>query len=424
MTSTHQPSQRGHGPAAGSPRRARPWDALRELFPGDAVGGVVLIACAAIAMAWANSPWGAAYFGVLHTYLPLSLGPVALKLSVLHWINDLLMAVFFLVVGLEIKREFVAGELADLRPAALPIAGAAGGMLVPAGIYTAFNWGGPGAHGWGIPMATDIAFSLGVLALLGPRVPRGLTIFLAALAIVDDLGAVSVIAIFYTAKLDLGALFVALAIVAGLAFLSRLGVKRLSVYLAAAPVLWYFMFQSGVHATIAGVLLGFVVPMGKAGDANISDSPLETLEHALKPWITWLVMPVFALANAGVAMTGMTVASLAHPIAAGCAVGLFVGKPIGIFGVSWLAVRAGVAALPRGASWAKLWAVAMIAGIGFTMSLFVASLSFHAGDGLEDLAKLGVLLGSLVSGVVGAWALSRALGPARTHAAADAEPAA
>jgi NhaA family Na+:H+ antiporter len=259
-------------------------------------------------------------------------------------------------------------------------------------------------------MATDIAFSLGVLALLGPRVPRGLTVFLAALAIVDDLGAVTVIAVFYTERLDLGALLVALALVTGLGTLARLGVRRLSVYLAVAPFLWLFMFQSGVHATIAGVLLGFVIPLGKAGDPDFADSPLESLEHALKPWITWLVMPVFALANAGVALGGMSLSALAEPVAAGCALGLFVGKPIGIFGVSWLAVRARWARLPRGADWGKLWAVAMIAGIGFTMSLFVASLSFHPGDGLEDRAKLGVLLGSLVSGVIGTLALSRALG--------------
>ncbi len=389
------------------------WDALRELFPGDAIGGVVLIACAALAMAWANSPWAATYFAALHHELPFSLGPFALRLSLLHWINDLVMAVFFLVVGLEIKREFVAGELADPRRAALPIAGALGGMLVPAAIYAGFNAGGPGARGWGIPMATDIAFSLGVLALLGPRVPRGLTVFLAALAIVDDLGAVSVIAIFYTAKLDLAALFVALAIVVGLALLARLGVQRLAVYLVAAPVLWACMFASGVHATIAGVLLGFVIPLGKAGDPDIADSPLETLEHALKPWITWLVMPLFALANAGVAMGGMAANSLAHPITAGCALGLLVGKPIGIFGVAWLAVRSGLAVLPRGADWGKLWGVAMIAGIGFTMSLFVASLSFRGGAGGEDLAKLGVLLGSLVSGVLGTWVLGRALRPAK-----------
>ncbi len=394
------------------------WDALRELFPGDAVGGVVLIACAVVAMAWANSPWEASYFAALHHEVPFAIGSLGLRLSVLHWINDLLMAVFFLVIGLEIKREFVAGELADLRRAALPIAGALGGMLVPAAIYAAFNAGGPGARGWGIPMATDIAFSLGVLALLGPRVPRGLTVFLAALAIVDDLGAVSGIAIFYTAKVNLAALFVALAIVVGLGFLAMLGVKRLSVYMAAAPVLWWFMFASGVHATIAGVLLGFVIPMGMAGDSNITDSPLETLEHALKPWITWLVMPIFALANAGVAMGGMTASSLAQPITAGCALGLLVGKPIGIFGVAWLAVRSGIAVLPRGADWGKLWGVAMLAGIGFTMSLFVASLSFRGVSGGEDMAKLGVLIGSLISGVLGMWMLGRALGPAKTHGAA------
>ncbi|MEO6461660.1 MAG: Na+/H+ antiporter NhaA, partial [Candidatus Eisenbacteria bacterium] len=358
---------------------------------------------------------------LLHAPLPITLGPAALDLSLLHWINDLLMAVFFLVIGLEIKREFVAGELKDPRRAALPIAGAIGGMALPALIYFALNAGGPGARGWGIPMATDIAFSLGVLALLGPRVPRGLTIFLAALAIVDDLGAVCVIALFYTAELNLAALAVALALLTLLGALARLGVRRLSVYLAAAPILWWFMHQSGVHATIAGVLLGFVVPIGKGGDPDISDSPLETLEHALKPWVTWLVMPLFALANAGVALTGLSPTALAEPIAAGCALGLFVGKPLGIFGLSWLAVRSKVARLPRGADWGKLWAVAMIAGIGFTMSLFVASLSFHAGDGLEDRAKLGVLLGSLASGVVGTFFLARALGrPPRPVSKGDA----
>ena len=394
-----------------APRPRRPIrDALRELFPGEAVGGVVLIACALVALAWANSPWSGAYFGLLHAALPLSIGGLRLELSVVHWINDLLMAVFFLVVGLEIKREFLAGELADRRRAALPVAGALGGMLVPAAIYAAFNARGEGASGWGIPMATDIAFSLGVLALLGPRVPRGLTVFLAALAIVDDLGAVGVIALFYTARIDLGSLLVAGAIVTLLAVLSRRGVRRLSVFLAAAPFLWWFMFHSGVHATIAGVLLGFVVPLGRAGDRHLADSPLETLEHALKPWVAWLVMPVFALANAGVSLAGMTPLSLAHPVALGCGLGLFLGKPVGIVGVSWLAVRAGWARLPRGADWGKLGAVAMIAGIGFTMSLFVASLSFRGDGGLEDRAKIGVLLGSLASGVAGTFALARALG--------------
>ncbi len=376
------------------------------------LAGVVLIACAVVALAWANSPWGGTYFGLLHTHLPLELGPLRLELSVLHWINDLLMAVFFLAVGLEIKREFVVGELKDPRRAALPMAGALGGMIVPALMYAAFNAGGPGAPGWGIPMATDIAFSLGVLALLGSRVPRGLIVFLTALAIVDDLGAVAVIAIFYTARLNLQALLVAAVIVALLAGLARLGVRRLAVYLAAAPFLWWFMFQSGVHATIAGVLLGFVVPVGRGGGVGggRSGSPLKSLEHALRPWVTWLVMPAFALANAGVALSGMSPASLAGPVALGCGLGLFVGKPLGIFGLSWLAVRYAGARLPRGADWGKLWGVAMIAGIGFTMSLFVASLSFHGGDGLEDRAKLGVLLGSLASGVLGTVVLARALG--------------
>lgn len=402
------------------PPRARIpiFDPLRELFPGDAIGGVVLIASAAVAMAWANSPWSASYFGLLHAKLPVVLGPIHLSLSVLHWINDLLMAVFFLVVGLEIKREFMAGELNDAKRAILPVAGAMGGMIVPAGIFAVFNHAGPGARGWGIPMATDIAFSLGVLALLGPRVPRGITVFLAALAIVDDLGAVAVIAIFYTAQLNLGALAVAIGIFLLLSFLARLGVMRLSIYLAAAPFLWYFMHESGVHATIGGVLLGWAIPLGKAGDPNFADSPLESLEHALKPWVSWLVMPVFALANAGVALTAMSPTSLAGPVAAGVGLGLLVGKPVGIFGISWLAVRMGLASLPRGATWNHMWGVGMIAGIGFTVALFVASLSFKNGDGLEDLAKVGVLTGSLAAGVLGTLYLGWALGRGQARAAA------
>jgi NhaA family Na+:H+ antiporter len=392
------------------------FDPLRALFPGEAVGGVVLIACALVALAWANGPWSAAYFGLLRA--PLRIG---MTLPVLHWINDLLMAVFFLVVGLEIKREFVVGELNDPRRAALPIAGALGGMIVPALIYTALNHGGAGAHGWGIPMATDIAFSLGVLALLGDRVPRGITVFLAALAIADDLGAVLVIAIFYTAQLNLGALAIAAGIVALLAVLARRKVMRLSVYLAAAPFLWFFMHASGVHATIAGVLLGFVMPVGKAGDPDFSDSPLETLERALKPWVTWLVMPLFALANAGVALAGMTASSLGEPVALGVALGLLFGKPVGIVGLSWILVRVGWAKLPRGAGWAHMVGVGMIAGIGFTVALFVASLSFRGGDGLEPLAKIGILTASTASALVGGLFLSRVLGRSspRTGAVLD-----
>jgi len=392
-----------------APRRK--FDPLRELFPGDALGGVVLITAALFAMAWANSPWSTSYFGLLEARLPVSVGPVALDLSVLHWINDLVMAVFFLVVGMEIKREFLAGELRDPRRAALPIAGALGGMVVPALIYAAFNHGTEAAHGWGIPMATDIAFSLGVLALLGPSVPRGITVFLAALAIADDLGAVLVIAVFYTAHLNLGALWIAGGIVAVLAMLEQAGVRRLSVWLAAAPFLWFYMHASGVHATIAGVLLAWTIPLGKAGDPNISDSPLETLQHGLKPWVTWGVMPLFALANAGVAMGGMSFASLAHPVAAGVGLGLLFGKPIGILGLSFLTVRLGWAKLPRGAGWLQMAGVGMIAGIGFTVALFVASLSFRGGTSLEPLAKIGILTASTVSAVLGAlflrWGLAR-----------------
>jgi NhaA family Na+:H+ antiporter len=367
------------------------------------IAGAVLIACAALAMAWANSPWGAAYFALLDHHLALG----ALDLSVLHWINDVLMAGFFLVVGMEIKREFQVGELNDARRAALPIAGALGGMIVPASIYAALNHGGAGAHGWGIPMATDIAFSLGVLSLLGARVPRGVTVYLTALAIADDLGAVLVIALFYTARLDLGALAAAFAIAAGLALCARSGVRWLWVWLLAAPFLWWFMHASGVHATIAGVLLGWTIPLGAPG----APSPLTTLEHALRPWVTWLVMPLFALANAGVALAGMSAAALAQPVALGVALGLFVGKPIGIFGLSWVLVRLGWAKLPRGATWTDMAGVGMVAGIGFTVALFVASLSFRSGSGLEPLAKIGILTASSAAAVMGAtflaWSLSR-----------------
>jgi len=357
---------------------------IQDLLPGDAKSGAVLIACAAAALFCANSPLAPAYFGVLRLHMG--------GLEVLHWINDVLMAVFFLVVAMEIKREFLSGELASPKRAVLPIAGALGGMLVPAGIYVAFNAGGPAAHGWGIPMATDIAFSLGVLALLGPKVPRGLTVFLAALAIADDLGAVLVIALFYTSSLNAAALGGALVLAGVLGWMR----KPWLAALAAAP-LWLLMHASGVHATIAGVLLGWALP----GHA------LPKVEHALKPWVTWLVMPLFALANAGVHLAdGVT---LAHPVALGVGLGLLLGKPVGICGLSWILVRFGLAELPRGASWRALIGVGMIAGIGFTVALFVGSLSFPADSGFESEAKVGILAGSLVAAVLGTAWLHRAL---------------
>jgi len=360
---------------------------IQDLLPGDAKSGAVLIACAAVALYCANSPLAPAYFGTLHLEL--------FGLTVLHWINDLLMAGFFFVVGMEIKREFVSGELAEPKRAMLPIAGALGGMIVPAVIYVAFNAGGPGARGWGIPMATDIAFSLGVLALLGPRVPRGLTVFLAALAIADDLGAVLVIAVFYTASLQVASLLGALVLVVVLAVLARW--RRLWPYAVAAAPLWMLMHASGVHATIAGVLMGWTLPV----------HALPKLEHAMKPWVTWFVMPVFALANAGVTLAqGVT---LAHPVALGVGLGLLVGKPLGIVGLSWLLVRFRLAELPRGATWPQLAGVGVIAGIGFTVALFVASLSFPEDPGLESFAKIGILTGSLVAAVAGTIFLSKAL---------------
>jgi NhaA family Na+:H+ antiporter len=364
----------------------------------------------------ANSPANAAYSAALDTYL----GP----LSVLHWINDGLMALFFLLVGLEIKRELVDGHLSTWPRRALPGFAAAGGMIVPAAIFLAFNTGSPALlKGWAIPTATDIAFALGVLALLGSRVPVSLKIFLTALAIIDDLGAVAIIAFFYTADLALGWLaLAALAIAAGVA-LNRNGVTRLWPYLLLGAVLWVMVLRSGVHPTLAGVALAFVVPLRRSpGRPDDVESPLHRLEHGLQPWVAYLVLPVFGFANAGVRLDGVGVTALTDPLPLGIAAGLFVGKQLGVFGASWVAVRGGWAKRPEGASWTQLYGVALLCGIGFTMSLFIGLLAFPGEAALQAEIKIAILFGSLLSALAGAAVLLLAGKPDKALVSPDLPP--
>jgi NhaA family Na+:H+ antiporter len=371
----------------------RPSSPLREFLASEAAGGVVLMAAAALALVVANSPLSESYFALLAAYV----GP----LSVLHWVNDALMAVFFLLVGLEIKREFVSGQLATWPQRILPGAAAAGGMAAPALIYVALNLGTPdNLRGWAIPSATDIAFALGVLALLGKRVPTSLKIFLVALAIIDDLGAVAIIAAFYTAELSGLWLRAAAVILAALAGLNRAGVTRLSLYLVLGAVLWVVVLKSGVHATLAGVALALTIPVGRG-----AGSPLQRLEHALHAWVAFLVVPVFGFANAGVSFAGMSFASLLAPVPLGIALGLLAGKQIGVFGVAWLLIKLKLAQRPEGATLVQLYGVALICGIGFTMSLFIGLLAFPTSPDLQDAVKLGVLGGSLLSALTGAVVL-------------------
>ncbi len=358
---------------------------------------------AVLALIVANSPFADTYFRVLANYIG--------GLSILHWINDALMAVFFLMVGLEIKREVITGQLSTWPQRILPGIAALGGMLMPAALYLFLNWGSSEtARGWAIPAATDIAFSLGVVALLGSRVPLSLKVFLTALAILDDLGAVGVIALFYAEEIHGTALAGAGGIVAILATLNRFGVNRLLPYLLLGAGLWYLVLRSGVHATIAGVLLALTIPL--AIDKRTGDSPLLRLEHGIHPWVAFLIVPIFGFANAGVSFQGLTPSTLLHPVTLGVAAGLFVGKQLGVFGLSFCAVRLNFAKLPEGASFRQLYGISLLCGIGFTMSLFIGLLAFPDSIPLQDAVKIGVIVGSVLSGVVGAAVLG--LGPAHS----------
>jgi len=380
------------------------------------------------------------------TQLAVGLGGFSLAKPLLLWINDGLMAIFFFVVGLEIKREVLVGELASLQQAALPIAAAMGGMVLPAITYVALNSGKPGITGWGIPMATDIAFALGIFALLGKRGAPSLKVFLTALAIVDDIGAVLVIALFYTANIAWVSLAVAVLFMGLLLVSNRLGIRHPLVYAVLGIGLWFAFLKSGIHATVAGVLLAMTIPararidtdqflarstailreiedVGRSGREMLAgqgrhaaiqaletacqhvETPLQRLEHALHPWVTFVIMPLFALANAGVRLFGQAPASLIHPVALGVIAGLVLGKPIGIALCTWLAVQSGIAALPSGVAWRQILSTGCLAGIGFTMSLFIAGLAF-GGSPLLDVAKIGIMIGSLVAGMIG-WIMLR-----------------
>ncbi len=409
-------------------------------------GGILLIAATVVALIWANSPWGGSYAALWHTKLTVGVGDASISKDLTHWINDGLMAVFFLVVGLEIKREVLVGELSSVRNAALPVAAALGGAVVPAVIYVSINAGTDGAAGWGIPMATDIAFALGVLALLGERAPTTLKVFLTALAIVDDIVAVLVIALFYTSEISWGALGVGAVFLAALVVANLIGVGRTLVYAVLGVGLWLCFLLSGVHATIAGVLLAFTVPAvsfinpgafldrsryilerferaGEKGESVLTNEerqaalhalnhatyklepPLHELEHTLHPWVVFAIMPLFALANAGVSLGGGIAEALTNPVALGIVAGLVLGKQLGITLFAWLAVKSGLSELPAGIGWRHVYGAAWLAGIGFTMSLFISDLAFSEGS-LVEAAKLGILAASLIAGVVG-WTILR-----------------
>ena len=411
--------------------------AFQKFFKSQAAAGALLIACAVVALAAANSPWAGAYHHLWETPITIGVGSAVLSLTAHQWINDGLMAIFFLLVGLEIKREGLAGELSSPRQAALPIAAAIGGMVIPALIYTAAAGDGDAARGWAIAMATDIAFALGALSLVAPRAPSGLKVFLAALAIVDDIGAVLVIALFYTGEIHWHAMQMAGLCLALLAVMNRLGVRALGPYLALGAVLWFYVHESGVHATVAGVLLAFAIPVRsrinatqysnearalvddfdrtETGDLEVLTSkgqqdaifglgtasraalaPLLRLEHGLHGLSAFAVMPLFAFSNAGVSLGGLAVDSVTLAVI----LGLAIGKPLGITAAAWLSVRSRLATLPQGVTWASLHGCAWFGGIGFTMALFIANLAFD-GTPMLDSAKVGILTASTVAGIIG-----------------------
>jgi NhaA family Na+:H+ antiporter len=426
-------------------RLARAAQPIARFLHIEAAGGLLLIAATVVALVWANSPWAAGYDSIWHTEVRVAIGSYVFEETVGHLVNDLLMALFFFVVGMEIKRELVAGELRDPRAAALPAMAALGGMVVPAIVFAMFNAGGAGSNGWGIPMATDIAFALGVVALLGRRVPAPAKVLLLTLAIVDDIGAIAVIAVFYSDALDLGLLIVAAGIVGAVALLHRLEVTYPFVLLVAGLVFWLVVYESGVHATIAGVVMGLLTPAVPRQPALEADEIVNVLENrrdlqaaevrataaavrgsvsacdrlidVLHPWTSFVIVPLFALANAGIELTSD---SLSDPSAVfgGVAVGLVVGKLAGITAFSWLAVKTGLGRLPRDTGWQHVIGLAALAGIGFTVSLFVTGLAFSDTD-LQTDAKLGVLIASIAAAAIGAAVLARAATPAPAPWAAD-----
>ena len=415
--------------------QGRVYQAAQAFVGLEASSGIVLLAAALAAIAWANSPWGDSYFDLWHTAVSFDAGAFELDHSLLLWVNDGLMTLFFFLVGLEIKRELVHGELSQPRKAMLPAAAAIGGMVVPAVIYAGFNVGGEGLRGWGMPMATDIAFALGLLSLFGRRVPFGVKVFLLALAISDDIGAILVIAVFYTSQVNLGALAASVLILGLIVGLNRRGMRNVDVYVVIGFCLWFTMLESGIHATLAGVVLGLLTPASpffnseafadsaetlvsryrRAGDVDArhgllaemedlshgTEAPLDRLERKLHPWVSYGVVPIFALANAGVPVSGEVLSrALDSSIAQGVFVGLVVGKPLGILAATWIAVRLRVGELPAGATWTHILGIGLLGGVGFTVSLLISGLAFSEGS-VIDSAKLGILGGSVIAGLAG-----------------------
>ena len=394
--------------AAGKSRRFK---GALDFAQHEASGGVMLLAAALFALFLANSPLAYLYGALLDTPVSVKVGALALDKNLLHWINDGLMAIFFFHVGLEIKRELLVGELSTPKQAALPLIGAMGGMIVPALIYLGINANDPHAlAGWAIPTATDIAFAVGVLALVGSRVPPALKVFLLALAIIDDIGAIVIIAVFYTSKLSLTALALASFGVAILASLNSRGVTRIAPYVLTGLFIWVCVLKSGVHATLAGVVTALAVPLSGDGsrDAN-GHSPAAQLQESLHPWVNFGVLPAFAFANAGVSLAGLTIAKLVSSVPLGIALGLFIGKPIGVFSFSWAAIKLGLGSKPEGTGWVQLLGAGILAGIGFTMSLFIGMLAFPEPQYAADI-RIGVLSGSILSAVLGYMILRRAPG--------------
>ena len=376
---------------------------FKWFFQLEAASGLVLLIAAIIALVISNSIYSELYFGTLQQYLFIGINNFGLKLSVHHWINDLLMAIFFFFVTLEIKREFIEGELSNLKKALLPIIGAVGGMVIPALIYVVINFeNNITLNGWAIPSATDIAFSLGILSLLGSRVPISLKIFLTALAIIDDLGAILIIAFFYSGDLSISYLSLILISYILLLVLNKFGIKKFAPYLIIGAFMWFFTYKSGIHATIAGVLLATSIPHRVK---NKGYSLLIKLEHAISPYVAFIIMPIFAFANAGVSLEGLSLLSLLQPVPLGILLGLFVGKQVGVMIFSFVAVKCGVAQMPNNSNWSSLYGVSVLTGIGFTMSLFVGNLAFAENTQYIDGVKIGVLAGSLLSTLFGYFIL-------------------
>ncbi len=389
---------------------------IQDFLRLEASAGILLMMAALLALIANNTFLSPLYGALLSTPVAVQIGALEIAKPLLLWINDGLMAVFFFLVGLEIKREILEGELSSFDKAALPIFAAIGGMAAPALIYAWINWGSPETlSGWAIPAATDIAFALGILALLGSRVPVSLKVLLLAVAIIDDLGAIVIIALFYTGDLSMMALSIAAVGFAALVGLNRFGIKTITPYVLIGAIVWTAVLKSGVHATLAGVMIALTIPM--RGERGSDQSPLHKLEHDLHPWVAYMVLPIFAFANAGVSFAGLSLASLVTPVTLGVALGLFFGKQIGVMALSFLAVSLKLARLPKGIGWMHVYGVACLTGVGFTMSLFIGTLAFDSADVLNQV-RLGVLMGSIASGIVGYAVLRMAFAESRQVSAA------